>query len=912
MRNLIHDSKAVTPFVPAVLTESEPNNLVLKQDPARSLYVNQQCIHTLLEKQALLTPSSTAIVYRGTALTYRELDERSTQLGHLLRQRGVGPEVVVGVCLERSLEMMVGLLGILKAGGAYVPIDPSYPEERIRYVLEDAQVRVLLTQAGLVSSMPSTGAEVLCLDSSWSLFEQESREPVKGEVKAENLAYVIYTSGSTGKPKGVQVEHGSVVNFLHSMRQEPGMREQDRLLAVTTLSFDIAGLELYLPLLVGGCVEIADREAASDGRRLMELLQRSKATVMQATPATWRLLLESGWKGDRELKVLVGGEALPSELGKQLVGQCRAVWNLYGPTETTIWSSTYRVRGDERLVPIGRPIANTRFYILDANQQPVPVGGEGELYIGGEGVARGYFQRPELTAEKFVEDRFSGQVGARMYRTGDLARYRTDGTVEYLGRLDNQVKIRGFRIELGEIEAVLEKHEAIASAVTVAREDVSGEKFLASYVVRKIGKSLDLCELRAYLGRFLPDYMLPAAVVELQSLPLTPNGKVDRKSLPRPEALHFSASKEHVPPRDPVEKKLVALWEEVLNIRPISIHSSFFDLGGRSILAARLFMRISSTFGQDLPLAALFQAPTVEKLAKELRERSQALSYRTLVSIQPGGSKPPFFCVHGGTGNTLFLHRLARAMGTDRPFYGFEPEGLDGRAMHRKTIEEMAARYIAEMKKVQPQGPYYIGGYCFGGIVAFEMAQQLRTAGDGAAVVALFSAPLRFNRPTCKPRSLPGPINGQTQQFTKVQRFLRSPSSALRWRLTALRRRTRLKVNALICRAFLSVGAAVPQAVRTMYVVRMITRAEQSYRPQTYPGSLVLFRGRGLYENDPHMGWDGLAESLENHEIGKDETQSRRDIMNEPLVQLLADKLTEVIERASVPMRVPPTEVASP
>jgi amino acid adenylation domain-containing protein len=367
--------------------------------------------------------------------------------------------------------MLVALLGILKAGGAYVPLDPAYPADRIEYVLSDANARVLITESRLLQSLPKLSAEVLCLDR--VVLERESSQSPQAEVRSENLAYVIYTSGSTGKPKGVQLEHRSVVNFLCSMQKEPGLCATDILVAVTTLSFDIAGLEMYLPLISGARVVIASRQTTYDARLLSQLLSRSGATVMQATPATWRLLFESGWKGDRKLKALVGGEALPAELAQQLGAQCGPVWNMYGPTETTIWSSVYRVRGDEeRILPIGRPIANTTFYILDENRRPVPIGKEGELYIGGEGLARGYFERSELTAEKFVADPF--RFGQRMYRTGDLARYREDGNVEFLGRMDHQVKIRGFRIELGEIEAVLEQHSAIRRAVVVAHEDAAG------------------------------------------------------------------------------------------------------------------------------------------------------------------------------------------------------------------------------------------------------------------------------------------------------------------------------------------------------------------------------------------------------------------------------------------------------
>ena len=883
----------------APLGSDERRKLLVEWNCTGAEYPRELCVHQLLETQAQRTPQATAVEFEGRSLSYAELDSRANQLAHLLRKRGVKREVLVGLCIERSLEMVVALLGILKAGGAYVPLDPAYPRDRIKYVLDDARVTVLVTQESLRKSLPATSSEVVCLDPAWKTIARKSSENVAADVRPENLAYVIYTSGSTGKPKGVQLEHQSVVNFLCSMRRKPGLSPQDVLVAVTTLSFDIASLEMYLPLGVGARLVVASREAAYDGRMLTELLSRSRATVMQATPATWRLLLESGWRGDRKLKVLVGGEALSPELAGELVSCCGPVWNMYGPTETTIWSSVYRVEGhDERMVPIGRPIANTTFYILAGSRQPVPAGTEGELYIGGEGLARGYFERPELTAEKFVPDPFSSRPDARMYRTGDLARYRRDGNVEFLGRMDHQVKIRGFRIELGEIEAVLEQHPAVRRAVAVAREDTPGEKRLVAYLVPEPESVITARGLRSHVQKQLPDHMTPSAFVQLATLPLTPNGKVDRRALPAPRPGDFEADQNFIAPRDAVERKLAALWEEVLGIHPIGVNTSFFDLGGRSLLAARLFMQISRAFGKDLPLATLFHASTIEQLAHELRPQSTATTYATLVAIQPSGSKPPFFCVHGGAGSALFLHRLAREMDPDQPFYGIEPEGLDGRRFQRTTVEQMAAHYLAEIRKVQPEGPYYIGGYCFGGLAAFEMARQLRRQGQRAAVVALFSASLRFHHVAGKRMPTVAVAPKSRTVLARLLRLVRSPQKTIGWRITSLTRPVSSKVRMNTVRFFLSLGLPIPQALRTMYVMRMLGQAEENYAPGHYDGTLILFRGQGLYENDPNMGWDGLAENFENYEIGDGGLRSRRDLMNEPLVGLLAKQLSACLGRA--------------
>jgi amino acid adenylation domain-containing protein len=855
-------------------------------------YPRTRCLHELLTEVAQHNSDKVAVQFGDRSLSYGELNARSNQLARWLQRKGVGPESLVGLCVERSLEMVVALLAILKAGGAYVPLDPAYPADRIKYVLEDARVAILLTQEALLPSLPQTSAEVVCIEKDWRAFQSEDSGPMVSRARPENLAYVIYTSGSTGKPKGVQLEHRSVVNFLCSMQRRPGMTAADTLVAVTTLSFDIAGLELYLPLLAGGRLVVAPRETTMDGRMLMQLLASSGANIVQATPTTWRVLFESGWDGDRKLKVLVGGEALSADLARQLARCCGPVWNMYGPTETTIWSSVYAVEGkDERLVPIGKPIANTTFYILDGKRQPVPEGTEGELYIGGEGLARGYFERADLTAEKFVADPFSPLSGARMYRTGDLARYKADGNVEFLGRIDHQVKIRGFRIELGEIEAVLEQHTGIHQAVVVAREDTPGDKRLVAYYVPETADTLAAGELREHVGKQLPDYMTPSAFVQMVKFPLTPNGKVDRKALPAPSMRDFEAPTEYVAPRNDTERRLVGLWEETLGIRPISVTANFFDLGGRSVLAARLFTKILRTFGKELPLSTLFRSATVEQLAKELAPSDTDSEYPTVVCIQPKGSNPPFFCVHGGAGSTLFLQQLANHLGPEQPFYGIEPEGLDGKPFQRTKVEEMAAYYLSEIRKVQPHGPHYLGGYCFGGLVAFEMARMLKEQGEPPVLLALFSAALRFNH--LVPPELPA---GDVQKVKaplsdRVARAIASPVRTTRNLAIAVGWRAVPVSRDYVRRLVLASGRRLPPALRTMYVIETLEKAEKLYRPKPYAGRLALFHGQEALEFGPNLGWDGLAEGFEHCLIGDGNLDSRRDIMNEPLVGMLAKQL---------------------
>jgi len=640
-------------------------------------------VHRLIEAQAARTPGAVAVAFEGTALTYAELNARANRLAHHLRTLGVGPEVLVGLCVERSAEMLVGLLGILKAGGAYVPLDPSFPEARLAYMLEDARAAVLVTERSLAERFPAAGAHVLLDEFFPPLPPGEGRgeglrgtngvegsaagvgtgpsgarggphpNPLPGGegtgnsenprggagagAAAGNLAYVIYTSGSTGRPKGVQVTHGALTNFLQSMRQLLDVTEKDALLAVTTLSFDIAGLEMFLPLIAGARVEVVGRDVAADGARLAARLADSGATILQATPASWRLLLEAGWPGSPGLTMGCGGEALPRALADRLLDKGKALWNLYGPTETTIWSSLAKVEPGEGAVSIGRPIANTQLYVLDSRLRPAPLGVAGELYIGGAGLARGYLRRPGLTAQMFVPDPF-GEPGARLYRTGDLARWRPDGGLECLGRIDHQVKIRGYRIELGEIEAVLAKQPAVKEAVVVAREDTPGDPRLVAYIVTPDGQPAPAADLRRALAAALPEYMVPAAFATLAALPLTPNGKVDRNALPAPEPERTEGS---VAPRNPVEEALAGIWGDVLGVDRVGIHDGFFELGGHSLLAAQVLARLRDAFGVELPLAELFDAPTVAAQARMVEQALRAGAGLAVPPIPPADRSVP-------------------------------------------------------------------------------------------------------------------------------------------------------------------------------------------------------------------------------------------------------------------------------
>jgi amino acid adenylation domain-containing protein len=552
---------------------------------------------------------------------YGELNARANQLARHLRNLGVDTGTLVGIYMERSIEMIVALLAVHKAGGAYLPLDPAFPSDRLAFMVEDSQTRYLISQQRLQDQLPVHRAQVVYIDHDWPQIGVQPASNLEDAVTydGERLAYVLYTSGSTGRPKGVQVPQRALVNFLVAMQQSPGLAREDILLSVTTLSFDIAGLEIFLPLITGAQIEMVSHVVAADGAALLAVLQGCGATVMQATPATWRLLISAGWEGTPGLKILCGGEAMPGELAGQLLPRCASLWNMYGPTETTIWSTVCQVGKAEGIMPIGRAIANTQVYILDEARQPTPLGVAGELYIGGDGVAHGYLYRPELTAEKFVHDPFVGEVGARMYRTGDLARYRADGNLDFLGRVDFQVKIRGFRIELGEIEALLDEHPSVHQAVVMAREDTPGDLRLVAYLAVAGTEAPAASELRSFLKEKLPDYMVPSVFVTVETFPLTPNGKVNRKALPAPSVARVETSVNHVAPRNDIERKIAAMWQSVLGVEKVGVTDNFFDLGGHSLLIVQVHNQIRRSFDTNVTIAQMFQYPTVEALAAHLQ-----------------------------------------------------------------------------------------------------------------------------------------------------------------------------------------------------------------------------------------------------------------------------------------------------
>jgi amino acid adenylation domain-containing protein len=881
-------SVAALPLLPPA-----ERQLLLQDWNATALeYPREALLHELISAQAARTPTAIAVTMDEQQMTYRELEELSTNLAQHLLALGVGPDVRVGVYLDRAPILLPILVGILKAGGAYVPLDPAHPRDRLVYIQEDARIKVLITDSVLGSDFPATDFHIFCIDQV-DLRQPAGSMPMPATTPA-NLAYILYTSGSTGRPKGVQVTHSSLINLLWGMREPLEANADDKVVAVTTLSFDIAGMDLYLPLLVGATIILVPRAIAVDGLRLRALIEETDATLMSATPATWRMLLEANWPGSDRLRIACSGEAIPPELARALRPRCAVLWNLYGPTETTIWSTAEQVESFEPPMPIGRPIANTTIYLLDQYLQPVPLGSVGELYIGGDGLARGYWQRPDLTAERFIPDQFSPMPGMRLYRTGDLARYRADGIIEYLGRADHQVKVRGYRIELGEIEAVLEQHTAVRAAVVTPHEQRQGDVRLVAYLIAA-AEPVPATQLQQHARTLLPDYMVPASFVWLESFPLTPSGKVDRRALlPPSEQDHPTAT--FVAPRDAVEEQLVAIWQEVLDVRPIGIHDDFFALGGHSLLAVRLITRIREQFDRQLPLSVLFSSSTVEQLATLMRGPITRQSGTTIVAIQPLGSRRPFYCVHPAGGSVFCYATLSRYVGLDQPFYGIQAPDLSHTP--ETTIEELAARYVADLLCMQPEGPYQIGGWSVGGVIAFAMAQHLVAQGHEVSRLIILDA--------WAPNTSNSPVGGTPPDDTTLLTWFIEDLCALAGRestpdvaflsATSTSEALRLVLEQCLIADVLPKDIAVDDLYRHLAVFRCTSTAMARYLPQRYPGQIHLLRAgnnEAAEHNDPTMGWYDLAGAgLVTRTIAG----THYTILSEPQVRDVSTQLVDWLE----------------
>jgi amino acid adenylation domain-containing protein len=836
----------------------------------------------VIARQVARRPDHPAVEGPDATLTYAALDRTSNQLARHLVSLGVGRDACVGVSLPRGAAELLVMLATLKAGGAYVPLDPAHPIDRLRMILDDSAPPVLVVHPGspLAGAAPATTRVVELTDPA-PLVAAYDAAPLATPPDPAQLAYVLFTSGSTGRPKGVEIPRGAFANFLRSMMHEPGMSEDDRLLAVSTTSFDIAGLELFLPLCVGATTVIADRATVIDPRRLRAKLEASAISFMQATPATWRLLLDTGWRGRDGLRLLCGGEAMSAALADRLLAGGNQLWNMYGPTETTVWSTLQRIEPGYDVISIGRPIDRTQIHVLDEQRQPVAAGEVGELYIGGHGLARGYRGRADLTAERFIQNP-GGPADDRIYRTGDLGRMMPDGRFECLGRIDHQVKIRGYRIELGEIESVLRQAGDVGEVLVVA-EDQDGDPRLAAYWVggAKREALIDVARRR------LPAYMVPSAYVHLDAFPLSPNGKIDRKRLPR-----STAAPQPVPtlslnlPRNDAETRIAALWTEILGVGQVGVDQDFFSVGGTSVLAIALRERIRRDMGVELPMTAFFESPTVGRQASHIGNNQTATSLHDAIVVQlrrSRSTREPLFCLLG----VHLYQELALMLAGDRPVIGVHRPFLHIPGVDRRpSVPEMAAGYLELIRQHQPHGPYHLAGLCFGGIVAYEAARQLEAQGERVALVAVFDGIL--------PRAI------RTNAIDRLRSYTRTALTEPRQIPTFIRE----TLDGVTARApWLRRLRPLPPASRQPIDVS-IDGAEADAEVARFASTISGIAGqlliiRATAESQPSwmevsadLGWTGLSDRL----TVRDVAATHMELLRRPHVREVAGAIDELID----------------
>lgn len=843
-------------------------------------YPRHQTLPQLFEQQVIRTPLALAASFGGETFTYADLNRRANQLARYLRDRGVRPGSLVGISMERSLDMIVGLIGIVKAAGAYVPLDPEYPKDRIAWMLDDSRAPVLITQSRLMERFAGFGGTVVCLDREWPSIGREDNSDLSA-ASAGDRAYVMYTSGSSGWPKGVEIAHRSVVNLVYALRSKIRMTAADVLVSASSMSFDIQVADVWMPLVIGARLVLASASACKDGVELGREIEASGGTVMEATPSTWRLLMDSGWKGCRTLTAVCGGEILPRELAERLRDKVKALWNAYGPTETTVWSAVHLVGPEDDAVPIGRPLSGTQFFVLDERCHPVPGCAPGELYIGGEGLALGYLNLPEVTAASFICSPFDN-CGSRLYRTGDRVRQRPDGAFEFLGRSDRQVKLRGYRIELDEISSVLTRHPEVQEAATTLCGHNGGNCYLAAHVVPTPGSSRNDKDLTSFLRTKLPQYMVPSRLLFWAALPRLPNGKVDHRVLSSPEFLELQPDENFSLPQDAIEEGLADIFEELLGRYPIGRKQSFFDLGGDSLLIARLLGRMERVFGKTLPLAKVMQAPTIEQLAPMLRNHIGPPSLPGVIPIQTEGSGPPLICL--GAGHEFLT--LSRLVGDDRPFLGLDLALLDPTQFPIPyKLEDLAAQVATTIRALQPQGPYYVGGWCRFGPLAYETARHMITRGEEVALLTLIDSP----NPAYY-RALPTAVKMQLGVERLRYHFLNL------WSLRAAEmplyvldrlRTLRYRLGERYVKASTNAGMAGLE--------RILHMASAGYHPPSYPGRVALFQA---LERPPGPHWDlqfGWRQLVTGHLAVYDIPGGHKGMFQEPYVQVLARRMQECL-----------------
>jgi amino acid adenylation domain-containing protein len=866
-----------------LLTANEQNQLLLEWNPIQVDILQNQCIHQLFELQVEKTPDAIAVVFKNESLTYQELNQRANQLANYLQYLGVKPDVLVGISIERSLKMIVGLLGILKAGGAYIPLDPDYPLERLEYIIEDTGLSILLTQENFASKLTANYKEIdiVCLDANWQKINEYNQENPVSRIHLKNLAYIIYTSGSTGKPKGVMITHQGLINHNLAIIKSYNLKSDDRILQSASISFDIAVEEIFPTWISGASLILRNNEILASTRNLLQFIERKQLTVLNIPTAFWHEVVQGMREFGEQLPkcvrlVIVGGEKASKEAyfhWRTIVGdRCRWI-NAYGPTETTVTVTIYEPKTHSETkpfiteIPIGRPLANTQIYILDQQLQPVSIGVPGELHIGGNNLARGYFYRPGLTAEKFIPHPFSYQPGERLYKTGDLVRYLPDGNIEFLGRIDHQVKIRGFRIELGEIETALTQHPDVLNAVVITSTDSSGSNSLIAYIVTQQQPLISSGTWRDFLKTKLPNYMIPSNFVILDHLPLTLNGKVDRKALLTLNVDRNINSDQQISPRTPLEYKLVEIWEEILKVSPIGLNENFFDLGGHSLLAIRLIAVIEQRLKCNLPVVSLFREGTIEKIAALLEQEKTSSNLDVLIPLQNKGNLPPLFLIHqaGGYGlsYSVLAEKLAKQLDKQRPIYAIQSRGLDGKQPPLDTIEAMATTYISAIREIQPFGPYLLGGHSLGGLIAFAMAHQLETGGEKVAHLLIMDThpPLATDQITASLEDDAGILCFIVEQIGL--HFQRTINIAYE-KLATLDQESQFEY---VLQTLQHYEVIPPNSGRNLItglinVYKANLQASLVYQPQPVKSPITVFKTASLAEqfpNDPTVGWGQLT-----------------------------------------------------
>lgn len=814
-------------------------------------------------KQVLDSLDRVAVKYEGLSISYATLNAKANQFASYLISQNIMVGDILGLSMDKSISMVICFLGTLKAGGAYLPLDPSLPLSRIEYMLRDSRAKVLITSRKYQHLFELKESTLILEDIIAELEDFSDCEP-DVEITGNDPAYILYTSGSTGKPKGVLIEHYSLVNLLLSVKDVPGLDRHDVFLSITTMSFDIFQLELHLPLISGAMLILADSDTCKDGRKILDLLKNEGVSVMQATPYTWRMVLDAGWDEYLHLKVLCGGEAMSRILVSDLLPKCSSLWNMYGPTETTIYSTISEIYNSDAVVSIGKPINNTRVYILDELQSPIPTGEVGEIYIGGDGVARGYINLPELTREKFIPDFFTSVPGKTLYRTGDLGKFDADGNIICLGRVDRQIKIRGFRIEAGEVEDNLVQLSPISQATVVGHIDNCNNQRLVAYVVLKNEESKVAFDehVRSWtrsLRRVLPGYMIPNTFIQLQGLPVSSNGKIDKNALPDPEFDRRSV--DFIGPRTATEKMLVDVWSKYLGLNHIGIIDNFFSLGGHSKVAVQIMAELERTIGRVIPISTLFEYPTIEALGKLIDNYDPESTRKSLVPVKAYGTRTPIYIVHGIGLNVMIFHDLASYLDDDQPVYGLQSRGLDGVGNESATIQDIALSYIAEIFNQNPTGPYVIAGYSIGGVIALEMAKQIEQTGREVLRLILIDTNLPVENGFNVKAKLERVMK---RQFSKALFVLRSllanPAETIRYQRLILT--AKIKEVALVKYVWNSNKVKVDKVNTMESISELLENAVREYVVSPYNGRTILYKAaKRVYfvDDQKSLGWNKVA-----------------------------------------------------